>query len=129
MTRHRVSPSQGRHSGVFGLKTYATSWALLACLLLLSLPAAASPLDDAKAAGLVGERPDGYIGLVSDGAPADIRGLVSSINEKRRAKYETIAKKSGASVGAVAKLAGDKLIARTAKGQYVLDAAGVWTRK
>ena len=41
-------------------------------LFLAAAPSAwAEDLDAAKAAGLVGERPDGYLGLVSASAPAD----------------------------------------------------------
>ena len=38
----------------------------LAVALLLAAPAAASPLDDAKQAGHLGEQADGYVGVRSD---------------------------------------------------------------
>jgi uncharacterized protein YdbL (DUF1318 family) len=98
-------------------------------LLLLGLPAAAGSLDSAQAAGQVGERPDGYIGLVDEGAPAEIRELVEDINARRRVKYQEIAEKSGAPVEAVAARAGAKLIERTAEGHFVMDASGRWVRK
>ena len=104
-------------------------WLLSTALLLLALPAVASPLDDAKAAGWLGERPDGYVGLVDSSAPSAVQDLVKEINTRRRAKYREIAEKSGTSVEVVARAAGAKLVERTAKGHYVLDASGKWLRK
>jgi uncharacterized protein YdbL (DUF1318 family) len=102
---------------------------LIVILLLIGLPAAAGSLSSAKAAGQVGEKPDGYVGLVDEGAPAEIRELVQDINARRRVKYEEIAKKSGAAVNAVAARAGTKLIERAAEGNFVMDASGKWVRK
>ena len=92
-------------------------------------PAFAAALDEAKAAGQVGERIDGYLGVVDAGAPGEVRALVDEVNAERRAKYEQIAKKQGAPLAAVAQIAGKKLIERTPAGQYVLDAGGQWRRK
>lgn len=98
--------------------------------LLLGTPAAgASPLDDAKAAGQVGEAPDGYVHLVDEGVSADVKAIVKGVNAKRRAKYETIAKKRDAPIEAVASQAGAKLIERTPAGQYVLDVSSNWKKK
>ena len=96
---------------------------------LSSGPTLAGPLDDAKAAGLVGERIDGYLGVVDSGAPADVKALVEQINAERRAKYAEIAQKQGAPVQAVAQIAGEKLIERAGGGQYVMGADGQWRRK
>jgi uncharacterized protein YdbL (DUF1318 family) len=103
----------------------------LACLALAfaALPAAAASLDAAKASGQVGERIDGYLGVVDANAPADVRALVDQINAERRTKYEQIAQKQGAPVAAVAQIAGKKLIERTPPGEYVLDAGGQWRKK
>jgi hypothetical protein len=68
---------------------------LAAVLLVIALtglalvPAAASPLEDAKKAGLIGEQPDGYVGLVTGSAPANVVALVKDVNVKRRAAYQT----------------------------------------
>jgi uncharacterized protein len=96
---------------------------------LCALPAAAASLDAAKAKGQVGERIDGYLGVVDAGAPGEVRALVDQINAERRAKYEQIAQKQGAPVAAVAQIAGKKLIERTPPGEYVLDASGQWRKK
>ncbi|HEX6112946.1 MAG TPA: YdbL family protein [Geminicoccaceae bacterium] len=92
-------------------------------------PAQADALDDAKAAGLVGERIDGYVGVVDSGAPADVKRLVEQINAERQAKYAEIAQKQGAPVQAVAQIAGEKLVQRAGGGEYVMGADGQWRRK
>jgi uncharacterized protein YdbL (DUF1318 family) len=91
-------------------------------------PAVAGPLEDAKAEGLVGERIDGYLGVVG-GASANVQSLVDRINAERKAKYAEIAKKQGAPVEAVAQIAGKKLIERAGSGEYVMGANGNWQRK
>jgi uncharacterized protein YdbL (DUF1318 family) len=107
------------------------SWLGLLALLALALPgtATALDLDAAKGKGLVGEKADGYLGVVAASPPADVQNLAESVNAKRRAKYEEIARKNGTSVDAVAALAGRKLVARAPAGEWVTDAAGNWQRK
>ncbi len=103
--------------------------AMVLMLCLSALPAAAQSLDQAKAAGQVGERIDGYVGVVEANAPGNIRKLVDQVNAERKAKYAEIAKDRGTSVDAVAQIAGQKLIERTAKGGYVMGANGKWRQK
>lgn len=101
-----------------------------AILFLAAAPGAwAEDLDAAKAAGLVGERPDGYLGLVSADAPPAVKQLVEQVNAKRKAKYTEIAKQNGTAVDAVAALAGAKLIERTPPGQYVMGVDVRWVKK
>jgi uncharacterized protein len=92
-------------------------------------PAQAGALEDAKAQGLVGERIDGYLGVVDSGAPGSVRSMVDEINAEREAKYAEIAQKQGAPVAAVAQIAGRKLIQRAPAGEYVMGADGQWQRK
>ncbi len=89
--------------------------------------AIAGPLDDAKAAGLVGEKADGYVGAVT--GDASVQGLIDEVNAGRKAKYAEIAGKRGAPVDAVAAIAGKKLIERTASGQFVMGNDGQWQQK
>ena len=98
-------------------------------LLFFALTAHAATLDGAKAAGQIGESVDGYVHLVDKGAPAAVKALVKDVNNKRRAKYESIAKSRGASVGEVAALAGAKLVKRTPAGQDVMDSSSKWRKK
>ena len=101
---------------------------LLAAWVAVSAPATADSLNDAKAAGQIGEAPDGYLHLVDSGAPAAVKALVVDINAKRRAKYQGIASSRGVPLAAVSAAAGAKLIERTAKGQFVMGADGSWRR-
>ena len=91
--------------------------------------ARADELDSAKAAGQVGERPDGYLGVVATGAPPAVTQLVTDLNARRKAKYAEIAKQNGTAVDAVAALMGQKLIERTPPGQFAMGADGRWIRK
>ena len=115
-----------RHSLPSFLLRLAVAAALLAPL-LPATPAAALGLAEAKSRGLVGERPDGYVGAVSDSPSAEVKSLVAEVNAKRKAVYEDIAEKRGTSVAAVAALAGQDLIAKAKPGEYVLK--GSWKKK
>ena len=102
----------------------------LSALIVLGVHAAsAATLDKAKSAGQIGESVDGYVHLVDKAAPADVKALVKDVNNKRRAKYESIAAKRGAPVKEVAALAGAKLVERTPAGQHVMDSNGKWRKK
>ncbi|MCG9963479.1 MAG: YdbL family protein [Shewanella sp.] len=100
---------------------------LLLSLGLLSLNAFAMSLQDAKSQGYLGEQPNGYLGLVQNNS--DAKAVMDEVNNKRRAHYETIAKKNNISAADVAKLAGEKAIAATDKGNYVQNAQGKWVKK
>lgn len=103
--------------------------ALSAALLSAPVAVMAGPLDDAKAAGLVGERIDGFLGVVPGSAPGDVQALVEEVNAKRRKKYEEVAGQRGVPTEAVAAIAGEKLVKRADSGEYVAGADGRWTRK
>lgn len=103
--------------------------AILITVGLFALPVAAQSLDAAKAAGQIGERIDGYVGVVDANAPGDIKRLVDEVNAGRKAKYAEIAAERGTSVQAVAQIAGEKLIERAARGEYVMGADGRWRQK
>uniref|UniRef100_UPI0030D767CC YdbL family protein n=1 Tax=Pseudomonas proteolytica TaxID=219574 RepID=UPI0030D767CC len=51
----------------------------------------------ARAAGEVGEQPDGYLGVVGSASPA-VRALVNNINIQRKAAYTQQSAASGATV-------------------------------
>jgi uncharacterized protein YdbL (DUF1318 family) len=99
------------------------------CFVLGLGPVHAQSLDEAKAAGLVGERIDGYVGLVVSDPTPELQSMVDQINEKRRARYAEIAVQRGVSVEAVAQIAGQKLIERAGPGQFVAGADGSWRQK
>lgn len=103
--------------------------ALFSLPLLTTVPALAGPLDDAKAAGYIGERPDGYLGLVNPNAPAAVKSMVKSINDQRREHYKQIAGKDGTSLQAVEAIAGKTVIKKAAPGTYIMTGSGQWVRK
>ena len=87
---------------------------------LLAAPVAhAGPLQDAKAAGQVGEQWDGYLGAVKASPSAATKDLVKDINGKRKTAYAKIAKKNGTSVEAVAAITGEKSLKKAKTGEYV----------
>jgi len=89
----------------------------------------AADLQQAKTQGLVGEQPNGYLGLVTSSAPADVKQLVADINRQRRASYENIAQRNKTSLQAVEALAGKKAIDKTSSGHYVKLPSGQWVKK
>ncbi|GGO70309.1 YdbL family protein [Bowmanella pacifica] len=100
--------------------------ALFALPLLLSLPAMAIELDEAKQKGYVGEQTDGYLGIVKS-AP-EVPELVKDVNAKRKAKYQELAQKNGISLAQVEALAGKKAVEKTSAGHYIL-LDGQWVKK
>jgi len=103
----------------------------LGCILLLLLPLLAfgMTLDDAKQQGQLGERPDGYLGLVKPSPTPDAIQLMKDINRKRRDVYQDIASKNGTALSAVEALAGKKAIEKTPSGQFIMQPNGNWIPK
>jgi len=93
---------------------------------MISLPAFALELGDAKSRGLVGETNAGYLGAVKPSGEVD--KLVASINQQRKAQYQKIAEKNGISLEAVEVRAGKKAIDKTAPGEYI-NTGGGWQKK
>ena len=69
---------------------------LLAAVLLIGAAAAwSADLSELKAEGLVGERADGYLGIVPAQVSAEVKAVVADVNRKRRTRYEQIAAENG----------------------------------
>lgn len=78
-----------------------------------------------RASGQVGERFDGYLGLVGN-APADIRSRMEAVNIQRRAAYTQLAGRRGATIEEVAAATACQLLAgRVLPGQKYILADGV----
>lgn len=113
--------------------SFARRCLLVLCLALmpavaLSSPAFALDLNTAKAQGLVGERPDGLLGIV--GAPsADVQALVSDVNARRLTLFRKVSADKGQPLATVQAVSGEEFIARTPPGQYIMNASGVWVKK
>jgi uncharacterized protein YdbL (DUF1318 family) len=105
----------------------------LAAALVLSLGAIASPAmaqrDPAYAAarssGQVGEKMDGYLGIVGAGTPA-LRDMVDDLNIKRKAVYAQKAQAQHATVEEYAFTSGCLLISQTVAGEKYQGPDGAW---
>lgn len=102
---------------------------MLACGTVAAAPAAlAEPvIETAIQAGIVGERIDGYLG-VSGTADAETIRQVQDINNRRRALYEQTAEQTGTTVEQVARITGEKQVARmkATSGRAFMDESGTW---
>ncbi|OFE11147.1 hypothetical protein PHACT_14990 [Pseudohongiella acticola] len=110
-----------------GIKFFTRAFAIT--FLLLASLATAQTLDQAKADGLIGEKRDGYIGLVQPDASQALTELVNEVNRQRRERYQQIARDNDISVNAVAQLAYARAVEATRSGHFVQDADGRWVRK
>ena len=100
-----------------------------AVLAVLTVPVLAQQRDPAYAAareaGKVGEKPDGYLGIVGAADPA-LQRLVDDINIKRKAIYMEKAREQNATPEAYALTAGCQAIARTVPGEKYMAPDGTW---
>ncbi len=109
------------------MKAIFSTFSTFIICLMLSFSAQALTLQEAKQAGLVGERTNGYLGMIKQDAEA--KKLILTVNKKRQAKYKQLATQHNISVEAVALRAGKKAISLTPKGQFVEVKPGQWKRK
>jgi uncharacterized protein YdbL (DUF1318 family) len=104
-------------------------------LLLLALAMCAGPtlaqttaVDSARAAGSIGERFDGYIGIAAP-VSAQVRSQVATINIRRRSLYSSLAVRKGASPQDVGITAGCQLLVRVPVGGSYMLSDGAWRRR
>lgn len=81
----------------------------------------------ARSSGKVGEKMDGYLGIVGAATP-DLQRLVNDINIKRRAVYAEKAQQANATLEEYALTAGCIAIAKTVPGERYQSPAGWQTR-
>ena len=79
----------------------------------------------ARAAGQVGEKMDGYLGIVGASTPA-LQAIVNDINIKRRAVYSERAKATNATLEEYALTAGCQAIMATSPGEKYQAPDGSW---
>ncbi|CAM5191229.1 hypothetical protein RLON56S_01351 [Alishewanella longhuensis] len=92
----------------------------------MNLQQAMSALPNAKTQGLVGEQPNGYLGVVQNSPEAE--SIAKLINDARRAEYTRLAKENNIAVADVEAMAGQKAVERTSRGHYIL-LDGKWLQK
>ena len=110
-------------------KTHATILIAAAAVSLLCADTAIAQARDpayaaARAAGSVGEQPDGYLGVVGAATP-ELRALVANINIQRKAAY-THGAGAGATIEQFAFVSGCNLVAKTAPGEKYKSPGGEW---
>lgn len=85
-------------------------------------------VDAAKSRGEIGERIDGYLGVV--GSPsAAVRAAMDEINIGRKSVYTELAREQNVKTEVVARLTGEKQIAKAARGEFVMGETGQWAKK
>ncbi|MGC6387079.1 YdbL family protein [Ewingella sp. S1.OA.A_B6] len=109
------------------LRVRRSAQVLLASVLLLSTTAFALTLDEAKQQGRAGETLSGYLAPVKQ--DAETLALVTRINEGRKQQYQQVAQDNQVTTNDVAKLAGQKLVSRAGKGEWVKGINGQWLQK
>jgi uncharacterized protein YdbL (DUF1318 family) len=93
----------------------------------IAFSAWAVSLDQAKEQGLVGEMPNGYLGVVV--ASSEVSSLVEMVNNKRKDIYLNLARKNKITMQQVTKLAGEKSLAKTQPGHLIKNSSGQWVKK
>lgn len=95
-------------------------------VLAMNLQQAMSALPNAKTQGIVGEQPNGYLGVIQTSSEAE--SIAKLINDARRAEYARLAKENNIAVADVEAMAGQKAVERTQRGHYILI-DGKWLQK
>jgi uncharacterized protein YdbL (DUF1318 family) len=111
-------------------RTFAKALAggLVLAGLALSAPALAQrdpAYQAARSSGQVGEKPDGYLGVVG-GQSAAVQSMVSDLNIRRRENYAQKAQEQGVTLQEYAITQGCILIARTQAGEKYQAPDGSW---
>ena len=104
----------------------------------LALPVAAiaqsaqtkATVDSAKAAGIVGEQADGFLGFVTAAADQAVKTAVADTNAGRAELYSQAAAKNGVTSAAAGAAAYESVVrAKLRPGDYFRPTGGGWTRK
>ena len=104
------------------------AFAAVAASLVIAAPALAqrtAAYASARAEGQVGEKMDGYLGIVGTPNPA-LRAMVDDLNIKRRAVYAEKAPAASATIEEYALTSGCLAISRTVPGEKYQAPDGQW---
>lgn len=81
---------------------------------------------EAKQSGLIGERQDGYLGIIKNQGDAAI--IVERINNFRKKRYQEVSKESSLPLSEVEARAGQRLYEKAEPGSFILI-NGKWVKK
>lgn len=112
-------------------KTALTIGAALLAAGLVAAPALAQrdpAYQAARSSGQVGEKMDGYLGIVGAETPA-LRAMVDDLNNRRRAAYAEEAQAQNATLIEMAFTGGCRAIRRTVAGEMYEAPDGSWQRR
>jgi len=87
----------------------------------------AADLASARAQGIVGEKLDGYVGVVNGAAGG--QAVADEVNAKRRVEYAKISKQNNQPVAVVGKVAAETIINQLPAGSYYQAPDGSWKKK
>ncbi|MBM3595022.1 MAG: DUF1318 domain-containing protein [Alphaproteobacteria bacterium] len=112
------------------MKTKLSRLAMLAgaiplALGIVAVPVAAQDYASVKAAGLIGEKVDGYVAVVGSGGP-ELRRVVDDTNIKRRVVYAEKAQALRVTIEEYAFATACTLIAKTTPGEKYQVPDGSW---
>lgn len=93
----------------------------------IAFPALALDLQQARAQGILGEKADGYVAVLSPSP--DAQALAAQVNARRKEEYERISKQNGQPVAVVGKLAAEQIIQKLSPGSSYQDAGGAWKKR
>jgi len=129
----RAKAKAQRRNPIMMLRTMLAALALaFAGLMIVSPPAFAldSQIERAIDAGQVGERIDGFLGFTNaTNVDAALKRKVDEVNAKRRAHYAKLAAETGVTLEQVARVTGEKQLAKARPGTKIMDASGRWVTK
>lgn len=116
--RHTIAKHKGMFAGLVA--------AMLAAGIVVPAMAQRDPAyDAARSSGQIGEKMDGYLGIV-DATTPNLKRLVDDINIKRRAVYAARAQENNATLEEYAISAGCQLILKTVPGEKYQAPDGAW---
>jgi uncharacterized protein len=117
-----------RHLMSIGAAVLAALTAPVAAVAQVS-PAKAT-VDAAKAAGVIGEQADGFLGLVTGQADPAVKAAMAEINAGRAAAYRDIAAKNGVTPEAAGAATYAQVVQlRLKPGEFYKPAGGTWVKK
>jgi len=105
--------------------------AIFAATTLMTAWAADPVIEQAKAMGVIGEKYDGYIGVVEQSrVTPDLQRRIDQVNSGRMAQYKDIGEKTGVALADVGIGMGEKLFARAESGEMLKPGpSDPWSKK
>ncbi|MCK4944729.1 MAG: YdbL family protein [Alphaproteobacteria bacterium] len=97
---------------------------IVALSVLLAFPAFALDLHQARDAGILGEKNDGYVAVLKKTPEAE--ALAKDINKKRAQEYERISKQNDQPVKVISNLAAKQIAKGINAGNKYQDTNGNW---